>query len=73
MENFYHFLTFFAINRDWHGVSISSIKLKLEGNMLKCRNLDSMKDASLTEKLLSVVLGIMISLLTIVVLGIVGL
>ena len=32
-----------------------------------------MKDASLTEKLLSVVLGIMISLLTIVVLGIVGL
>jgi hypothetical protein len=41
--------------------------------MLKCRNLDSMKDASLTEKLLSVILGIMISLLTIVVLGIVGL
>lgn len=73
MENFYHFLTFFEINRDWHGVSIFSIKLKLEGNMLKCRNLDSMKDASLTEKLLSVVLGIMISLLTIVVLGIVGL
>jgi len=41
--------------------------------MLKCRNLDSMKDVSLTEKLLSVILGIMISLLTIVVLGIVGL
>jgi hypothetical protein len=32
-----------------------------------------MKDVSLTEKLLSVILGIMISLLTIVVLGIVGL
>lgn len=41
--------------------------------MLKCRSLDSIKDASLTEKFLSVVLGIMISLLTIVVLGIVGL
>ena len=38
--------------------------------MLKFKSLDSIKEASMMEKFLSVFLGVMISLLTVVIIGI---
>jgi len=42
----------------------------MEVEMLKFKSIDSIKEASMMEKFLSVFLGVMISLLTVVIIGI---